>query len=91
MRGIGVLRRRSQTRAALIRTACHYAAEKVARPVSNLGRLRLRRAMVVGTLAGTTTLLKFALELGNSLIISTYSFSVCYENRRTVLTYFAFI
>lgn len=91
MRRIGVLRRRGQARAALVCTACHYTTEKVARPVSNLRRLRLRRAMVVRALAGTTTLFKFTFKLGDFILVSTCSVSMCFENSRAVLNYFAFI
>jgi hypothetical protein len=69
VRRIAVLRRRSESRSTLVGAACHYAAEEIAGSVTNLGRLRLRGAVVVRALAGTTALLKFALELGDSVLV----------------------
>lgn len=67
---VGVLRRGSQPRSALVGAARHYTTKEVAWPVANLGRLRLRWAVVVGALAGAAALLKFALELGDSVFVS---------------------
>ena len=69
VRRVGVLGRRSEARTALVGAACHYATEEVARPVSDLRRLRLRWAVVVGALAGAAALLEFALELGDSVLV----------------------
>jgi hypothetical protein len=69
VRRIAVLRRRSESRTTLVGAASHYAAEEIAGSVANLGRLRLRGAVVVRALAGATALLKFALELGDSVLV----------------------
>jgi hypothetical protein len=74
---IGVLGRRSQSRAALTSAACHYATEEVARPVADLGRLWLRWAVVVRACAGAAALLKFTLELGNSVLVPACHVSSC--------------
>ena len=75
---IGVLGRRSQSRAALAGAACHYATEEVARSVADLGRLWLRWAVVVRVCAGAATLLKFALELGNPVLVPACHVSSCF-------------
>jgi hypothetical protein len=71
-----LLWRRRQSRATLSSTTCHYAAEQVARSVTDLGRLRLRWAVVLRVLAGAAAGFKFALQLGNSLLISAIKVSV---------------
>ena len=69
MRRIAVLRGRGKARAALVGAASHYAAEEIAGSMADLGRLRLRGAVVVGALAGAAALLDFALELSNAVFI----------------------
>ena len=69
MRRIAVLRGRGKARAALVGAASHYAAEEVAGSMADLGRLRLRGAVVVGALAGAAALLDFALELSDAVFI----------------------
>ena len=61
MRRIAVLRRRGKAGAALVGAASHYAAEEVAGSMADLGRLRLRGAVVVRALAGAAALLDLAL------------------------------
>jgi len=90
MRRVAVLRRRSKSRPTLVGAACHYAAEEIAGPVANLGRLRLRGAVVVRALAWATALLKFALELGDSVLVSDVT-SACAKSSMMELTYLAFI
>jgi hypothetical protein len=55
------LGRRSQSRAALRSAASHYAAKEVARSMADLGRLGLRRAVVLRVLAGAAASFDFAL------------------------------
>lgn len=66
---VRVLRRGCQSGATLVGATCHYATEQVARPMSYLGRLGLRWAVVVGALAGAAALLKFALKLGDPVFV----------------------
>jgi hypothetical protein len=71
-----LLWRRRQSRAALRSTACHYAAEQVARSMANLRRLRLRWAVMLRVLAGAATSFEFALQLGDALLVSTMQVSI---------------
>jgi hypothetical protein len=69
LRRIAVLRGRGKAGAALVGAASHYAAEEVARSMADLGRLRLRGAVVVRALAGAAALLDFALELSDAVFV----------------------
>jgi hypothetical protein len=60
---------RCQSRATLGSTACHYAAEQVTRSMANLRWLRLRGAVVLRALTGAAASFKFALELGDALLV----------------------
>lgn len=87
---IAVLRRRSESRPTLIGAARHYATEEIAGSMANLGRLGLRGTVVVRALAGATALLQFALELGDSVLVSGVV-SACAKWSMNNLTYLAFI
>lgn len=67
---------RCQSRATLGSTACHYAAEQVTRSMANLRWLRLRGAVVLRALTGAAASFKFALELGDALLVSTVQVSI---------------
>jgi hypothetical protein len=69
LRRIAVLRGRGKAGATLVGAASHYAAEEVARSMADLGRLRLRGAVVVRALAGAAALLDFALELSDAVFV----------------------
>lgn len=66
---IAVLRRRSEAWAALVGAASHYAAEEIARSMTDLRRLRLRGTMVVRALTGATALLELTFELRDSVFV----------------------
>lgn len=66
---LGLLRRRSQTRTALV-VASHDAAEEIAGPVANGGRRGLRGAVVLRVLAGATASFEFAVQAGNLILVS---------------------
>lgn len=70
LRLLRLLRWWCQSRATLSCAAGHDATEEVAGPMSDLWWLRLRRPKV-RALAGATAGLEFALELGDSVLVST--------------------
>jgi hypothetical protein len=69
LRRIAVLRGRGKAGAALVGAASHYTAKEIARSMADLGRLRLRGAVVVRALAGSAALLDFALELSDAVLV----------------------
>ena len=69
LRRIAVLRGRGKAGAALVGAASHYAAKEIARSMADLGRLRLRGAVVVRALARAAALLDFALELSDAVFV----------------------
>jgi hypothetical protein len=66
----GLLWRRCQARAALSCASGHNTTEEIARSMANLRRLGLGWAAVLRVLAGTAAGLYFALELGDSVLVS---------------------
>jgi hypothetical protein len=70
-----LLGRRCQSRTTLGSTASHDAAKQIAGSMADLRRLRLRGAVVLRVLAGAASF-EFALQLGDSLLVSTVDVSI---------------